>query len=487
MRIRFKSVEAWSSHNWYSYIGVIHAPSIAPFTASDAFAVYLPRPTVAIKLAVLARPDPAKRLSLLPPAIMVSAHAVFRLIYNTLYTIFYVVLVALLVVTPTDVIYRAWRNGQTYNIWIIAVCYLLTFLLVSFIYATRLYINKTALAAIPKQWIPIEKGDVDPMVHRLIRYGLDRSAAIAYDARPRIKQGLETTVTNESRGTDRTDPDRELEKQTSRLFRLRKSVTKEEDVRVVLPPHEPVSNEIEQPGWGSPISPDLADIQYSTVFTEFPTLIEAKALTLAPAAQGQPSGVAEPNATVDPDIVGLLQRPLSMGLRDYISHLASLGVLDLTPTVAEFLTCYENARFSTRPISNTDFRHLMHLFAEVLRYMKPFDPEALDDASSGNYSSSAASLRPPTSSSNSSRVIPNRILTRTPSLAGGDRGFRTAPTTPKSGVSDSASRAAASVGSSLDSFAQTRHPYPISGVASSASTRSSISGTGSVLRFEDDG
>jgi len=430
---------------------------------------------------------------------MVSAHTVFRFIYNAFYTVFYVLLVALLVVTPCDVIYRAWRNNQIYNIWIVAVCYLMTLLIVSFIYATRLYINKTALASIPKQWIPIEKGDLHPVVHRLIKYGLDRSAAVAYDARPRIRQPpLEAAVTDESRGTDtRISQDGDIEKRsTSRyFFRLRRSATveEEEDTRVVLPPHEPVSNEVEQLGWGSPISPDLADIQYSTVFLEFPNLIEAKALTLAPPMPQTEPDVAEGNPPMlDPDVVALLHRPLSMSLRDYVGHLSSLRVLKFTPTVSEFLTCYEAARFSTRPISNADFRHLMHLFAEVLRSMRPLNPDHLDDSSSssyftssGSYSSSDASLRPQTSSSSgSSRVtIPRRTLARTPSVATGDAAFRTAPTTPKSmwPDSDSASRAASLV-SSLDSFAQTRLPYPHSGTGS---VRSGVSGTGSVVRFED--
>lgn len=416
---------------------------------------------------------------------MVTARAVFRFIYNTLYTLFYVVLVALLVITPSDVIYRAWENGQIYNIWIVAVCYFFTLVLVAFIYATRLYINKTALAAIPKQWIPVDKGDVHLVVYRLIRYGLDRSAAIAYSARPRVARPLEAAVTAESRGTDGTDPDRQLEKRTSRLFRLGRSSEAEDDAAIVLPPHEPISNDVEQPGWGSPISPDLADIQYSTVFAEFPTLVEAKALTLAPPAQGQSTEAAGGNPTLDPDFVAVLHRPINMSLREYIGHLCTLGVLTLTPTVSEFLTCYENARFSTRPITDADFRHLMHLFAELLRTMRPFDPEALSDTSSAYYTSSASSLRPPTSSSSSSsRVIPHRILTRTPSLAGGDWGFRTAPTTPKSRVADSVSRASSLV-STLDSFAQTRLPYSMSGGTSSGSIRSGLSGTGSVVRFEN--
>ena len=140
---------------------------------------------------------------------------------------------------------------------------------------------------------------------------------------------------------------------------------------------------------------------YSAVFTEFPTLIEAKALTLAPTETSPTDATPTPSA----DVVVLLQRPLSMSLRDYISHLSSLGVLTLTPTVSSFLARYEAARFSTRPISNADFRLLMHLFAEVLRAMRPPHANTPDDSS---FYTSSSSLRPAaTASTTSSRSTSN--------------------------------------------------------------------------------
>ncbi|SPO03952.1 related to thermatolerance membrane protein Dlt1 [Cephalotrichum gorgonifer] len=385
---------------------------------------------------------------------MISAHAVFRFIYNAVYTFFYILLVALVVITPADVIYRASENGQQWNIWIVIAAYVITLLVVAFVYATRLYINKTALAAIPKQWIPIEKGDVHPAVYRLVQSGLDRSAAIAHEARPRIKTLLapeqpepEGAIQEEKSG---------IAKRASRRLTPRRSVTVDERNAVILPPHQPLWGDIEHAGWGSPASPDLADLEYSTVFLELPTLIEAKALTFAAeAASGQPA--------LDPEATALLQRPTSMGLRDYIAHLSDLGVLPPSQTVTEFLASYENARYSTRPIPDVEFRRLMRLFAEVLRSMGPVEGSIY--ASSISSRTSFRSASPPGSSGSNGSHVRRRVLADTPD----EWEFHTAPTTPKSAVD-----------SSSDGFARTRRPYQPS-TPSSSSLRSGSSG--SVLRL----
>lgn len=375
---------------------------------------------------------------------MITAHAVFRFIYNAVYTFFFIVLITLAVLTPADVIYRAWENGQTWNIWIVVASYVLTFVVVAFVYATRLYINKTALAAIPKPWIPVDKGDVHPAVYRLVKHGLDRSAAIAFEARPRIKRLLGPA--------EGAQGDVVSMRRAARGVKLRRSVSTEEDQGVVVPLGNPVWGDIEQLGWGSPASPDLADLQYSTVFLELPALIEAKALTFAPETQGDPPAL-------DPEAIALLQRPVSMGLRDYIGYLASLGVLPLDQTTLDFIHRYEHARFSTRPISDAEFRELMRLFAEVLRSMGPADESAYSPSISTGPSLRS---RPYTSSSNESYVR-RRVLAQTPD----EWEFRTAPTTPKSAG-----------GSSHGLWA----PRGYAGSsASSGSVRSGASG--SVLRF----
>lgn len=422
---------------------------------------------------------------------MASPRAVFRFIYGASYTLLCVLLAALLLITPGDVIYRALVADQKANVWAIAVCYVVTLLLVSFIYATRLYINKSALASIPIQWIPIEKGDVHPTVYKLIAYGLSRSAAISYEARPRVgrRDGEDAHVVRTEEGADTGRQEREVsEKRSSQLLELRRTVTPEGDMGVVLPPHRPVWGEIEHWGWGSPDSPDLVDVQYSTVFSELPNLIEAKAFTLAPS---DPESRTEP-PILEPDAVALLQRPVSMSLRDYIGYLGSLGVLGMTPVVSDFLAKYEQARFSPRPISNAKFRELMKLFAEVLRGMGPlgtavsdslagrstttpsvFESDIDNDAPRSNLSRSA------TASSQGSGN--RRHVSSRPSTAAATTDwhpYRTAPTTPKSRKTEAPSHS-----SSVDSFAQTRHPYPVS-QPSSGSLRSKRSeGDGSVIHF----
>ncbi|KAK0639416.1 hypothetical protein B0T16DRAFT_423150 [Cercophora newfieldiana] len=208
-----------------------------------------------------------------------------------------------------------------------------------------------------------------------------------------------------------------------------------------------------------------------------------------------------------------------MGLREYLGHLTELAVLAPLPTTGQFLAKYEAARFSTRPVSTEQFRSLMHLFAEILRNMFPLSAAALarygdgDDGSSGHAptesdidndapegsspssSSSTAAhsvrrstrgqrtpveggpARPTTSSTASSgRAPPRRGITVRTSSANTWQQFRTAPTTPKS------RHTGLSRASSTDTFAQTRHPYPIS-QASSASLRSGSNAGGSVIRL----
>jgi hypothetical protein len=420
---------------------------------------------------------------------MFSPRVFFRIIYGTFYFFLCLVLFILLLVIPGDSIYQAKNNKQDYNIWIIAVCYLLTVAVVLFVYALRLYINKTVLASIPKSWVPIDKGDVHNDVYKMVVASLNRSAAIAFEARPRVD-----TLVAGGIGKDRVEDSQEenaRQRNNSQLLRSSKSGTAEDESGITLPPHQPVWGEIEHFGWASPNSPDLPNLQYSTVFSELPHLIEAKALTLAPP---DPMSEADP-PMLDADAVGLLQRPTSMALRDYLHHLTGLGVLAMDATVTNFVTKYEYARFSTQQISNARFREIMHLFADILRVMEPLDPGVLDslhgdedavasesdidnDAPLGTDPTTPRSglSRSGTASSHGSRVRPP--LPARNESANTRYQYRTAPTTPKS-----MRTAALSHSSSMSSFAQTRHPYPIS-QASSSSLRSKASeGAGSVIRL----
>ncbi|KAK4455113.1 hypothetical protein QBC34DRAFT_107835 [Podospora aff. communis PSN243] len=439
-----------------------------------------------------------------------SRNLAFRILYNFIYYFFYLVLLAFLIVTPADLIQQAVAGNQKLNILIVALSYLVTILLVTFIYATRLWMNRSAIASIPKTWIPVEKGDVPRDVRGMIVEGLSRSAAVAWEARPRLPLLLGGGIEEERAEEEGV----KVGRRGVWMGKLRRNGEKEameEGVGIEVSGRQrAVWGEIEHPGWASPTSPDLPNLQYEAVIGELPNLIEAKALTLAP----EDRMLRVEPAVVDAEAVALLQRPESMGLREYLGHLTELAVLAPLPTTGEFLAKYEAARFSTRPVSNEQFRSLMHLFAEVLRNMFPLSAAMLarygdgDDGSSGHAptesdidndapdgsspssSSSTAAhsvrrstrgqrtpVRPTTSStSDSGREPPKLSVTVRTSSANTWQQFRTAPTTPKS------RHTGLSRASSTDTFAQTRHPYPIS-QASSASLRSGTGSEGSVIRL----
>lgn len=418
-------------------------------------------------------------------------HILFRIFYTTFYTILNIVLVALLVITPADAINQALKNHQLYNVFVVAGGYLLTILLAILIYASRLYTNRSVLAAIPKTWIPVEKGDVNKRVRKMIASSLGRSAAIAWDSRPRAPN-QPPTVVSEPDTKDAIAKPPEPDRGNSRRF-LRKSRTlaEKDEQTIVIPPSRPDWRGIGHNGWSSPTSPDLPNLQYVTVVLELPHLIEAKAVSLAP---------PDPDSTSNPPMpdlwaIDVLQRPASTGLRDYISHLASVGVM-ASPTAAnDFLTAYEYARFSSRPLTETEFRDLMKHFAEVLRSMQDLSPTilmSLDiDQPESDIEDESSTSTPITRRSQSP------ALARTPSVRRGSKGtvhsspsrrigtsgttthrpteYSTAPATPKS------KKWLVSRSSSMNSFAQSRQPY-FPGAGSSSESLASTS-QGSVIRL----
>ena len=290
-----------------------------------------------------------------------------RIIYRAVYVLLYLILIALLVITPADAIERSLQNEQSYNVFILAITYAATFLILGFLYAIRLYVNKTALAAIPKQWVPVDKGDVKERVYKLITAGLNRSAAITFLSRPRNRTSADENELQENLFAQPRIP-----LKTARTVGL--------ELGVVLPAKGTSWANIEQRGWSSPNSRDLPNLHYGTVVSELPNLIEAKALTLAPK---DPTSTADP-PMVDPDAAEMLQRQPTMTIRAYLENLADLGVIDMATTANDFITQYEYARFSTRPISNAEFRSLMHLFAELLRTMSAPDfDDRLQDGTAG--------------------------------------------------------------------------------------------------------
>lgn len=267
-----------------------------------------------------------------------------RFLNSTAFFFFAVILFCLILLTPVDAIYQCYETSRLTNIFFITGAYVITFLLAVLIYATRIYTNRSSLTGIPKAWIPVEKEDVNKSVRRLVMEGLARSAVIAYQARPRDT-------------SDEADS-----------FQNYKNL-------LVDPVHPPWGH-VEHPGWSSPASPDLPDLPYRTVIQELPNLIEAKAVSLAPADM-----LASASLGPFPDtrVVEILQRPASMGLRQYVKHLTTLGAIDPPELGAEFLALYERARFSSHELQESEFRDLMHLFAEILRGMTSLATPVLDE------------------------------------------------------------------------------------------------------------
>ena len=326
----------------------------------------------------------------------------------------------------------------------------------------------------------------------MIDAGLRRSAAIAWDSRPRISPRPPTVVNEADPGED--EKGKKNKKNHTFLHRHR-SNTEKDDHLLAIPPHEPVWGEITHNGWSSPNSPDLPSLQYTTVILELPHLIEARAVSMAP---------PYPDSTSNPPIpdfqaVEILQRPAAMGLRDYIGHLTSVGVF--TAPTTDFLTAYEYARFAPQPLTEAEFGKLMALFADLLRNIQPLNPTILtsldmdtpesdidDDATSTSTprSRSIGSAHTPSSRSGSEgtiRTSPSRRVGTDESPTKRPE-FSTAPATPRSRKSKKGqTRPPVSRTASMNSFAQSRRPYDGSSAGSSESLRSSSQG--SVIRLSN--
>lgn len=283
-------------------------------------------------------------------------------------------------------IYQTIIGSRISLAFVVGGVYVLTILLILFIYASRLYTNRSVLAGIPKSYIPIESGEVGKSVRRMIVKSLERSAIIAWDSRPRDV---------------REDPQARFEAGTtlSTAERVQSAFTRSSHISkatiVPIDAKSPPWGHVAHPGWASPSSEDLPNLHFWTVILELPNLIEAKAVSLAPADpafdMGGPSQDQVPPLP-DARVVALLQRPAMMGLRDYFAHLSWLGLIN-PPTLGEtFLAKYEYARFSTDALTEPEFRSLVAVFAEILSGMTELDPAMIADVQQEELLSEAASL-----------------------------------------------------------------------------------------------
>lgn len=265
-------------------------------------------------------------------------------------------------------VYQAIRNKNYANIIVIGAAYIATALICILLYSTRLYTNRSVLANIPKFYIPVEKGEVGSKVRRMIEKGLERSAIVAWDSRPRDLRGDIDALARADAGLEGHGRDEIRPKRKSHL-----------DHATVIPvnPVRPPWGEIAHPGWSSPGSEDLPNLHFHNVVMELPNLIEAKAVSLAPPdpafADGMGSGMGEKKdvlaAVPDARIVAALQRPETMNVRDYVAQLSSFGLIEPLELESAFVTQYENARFSTSDLTEVQFRELMSTFGQILSGM----------------------------------------------------------------------------------------------------------------------
>jgi hypothetical protein len=277
---------------------------------------------------------------------MKASAILFRVFYSTSYTALFLLLIAHIVLTPADAIYQSYKAGRLFDIFSVAGAYVLTALVCALLYASRLYTNRSVLKDIPKSFMPIEKEDLPgKRVRRLIVNSLERSVLIAYRARPRPQSPENETPSIDGRisALIRADEERKHD-------------------------GEPTWGIVSHPGWSSPSSPDLPDLQYETVIKEFTDLVEAKAVSLAPV---DPHSIPNVDGTLMPDesVIEILQRPVEMGMRQYFGQLKALGVVQDTLLSQQFISLYEQARFGPQPLTEQEFRALMSMFAEVLRTM----------------------------------------------------------------------------------------------------------------------
>ncbi len=204
---------------------------------------------------------------------------------------------------------------------------------------------------------------------REIRKGLAKSSSVSYESHPRDLRDEKAA--------------RGVRMKKARL--LGRTAEGRQSVDTVTS-FEPAWGVISHPGWSSPCSPDLPNVHYEPVILELSHLIEAKAVSLAPSdplsslEPGLNLNLEEAEAPIpDPVAVELLQRPASMGLRDYLSHLATLGIIDPEPLASDFLARYEHARYSGEELDEGQFRAVMGVFAEILRGMRPLDVSIVDE------------------------------------------------------------------------------------------------------------
>lgn len=292
---------------------------------------------------------------------------VFRVFYSLTYTLLYLLTIVFLAITPISMLYSSIQQSALQYTTMIGGAYILTIIIAIFIYSGRLYTNRSVLSSVGKAYVPIEEGEVGKMVRKMIVKQLQRSALVAWESRPRDLFGEIL-----------------LAAQEGILPREARSVDKNAYVvglEIRVDPQNPPWGDVQHPGWSSPSHSDdnkTPGVQFDSVIAELPHLIEARAVSLAPAdpALTPVEGETRP---ADPLVVEVLKRPSTMGVREYLTKLAYLRLVQSPETGRRFLTQYERARFSGNPVQPKDFNNLMNAFAELLSGMTQLDTAIIDE------------------------------------------------------------------------------------------------------------
>lgn len=291
---------------------------------------------------------------------------VFRVFYSLTYTILYFLTLVLLGITPVSMIWSSIQQNALQYTFMIGGAYVLTIMIAIFIYSSRLYTNRSVLAAVGKPYIPIEDEEVNRRVRKMIAKQLKRSAVVAWEGRPRDLHGEILRA--------------EQEGLLPQEDRVRENYTVGMEVRV--DPQNPPWGNIQHPGWSSPSHErdnTNPDVQFADVIAELPHLIEAKAVSLAPSDPLLTPVEGGQGTLADPIVVELLQRPGNMAMREYLTQLSYLGLIQPPMVGHDFLSQYERARFTNEPISSVAFNNLMASFAQLLSGMTALNRRIVDE------------------------------------------------------------------------------------------------------------
>jgi hypothetical protein len=304
----------------------------------------------------------------------------FRIFYSTTYTTLFLITLVILAMTPATLLWTSISSEAFQYVFMIGGTYVLTALVAIFIYSSRLYTNRSVLAGVGKAYIPVEDGEVGRNVRKMVVSQLERSAVIAWESRPRdamgevVKAEKEGLLSRDDQGVDGFDGEQWTV-----------------GTAIVVDPLTPPWGNISHAGWTAPSQAKgetLGNLQFATVIAELPHLIEARAVSMAPADPTAEAGFfnEEEDQVADPVVVDSLRRQKTMGLREYLTQLSYLDLVNPPSVGQDFLIMYEKARFCGRPISESDFHSLMAVFAQLLEGMTELHPDIVAEirAQAGN-------------------------------------------------------------------------------------------------------